>query len=63
MDYKKLIRELRFMGFAATNDAATVIEQLLEELKDERYRHDKLQDWDIARTKEIENLKQQLGVI
>lgn len=33
-------------------DAADLIEQLQQELIDERYRHDRLQDWDIARTRE-----------
>ena len=32
--------------------AADRLEELEKELADERYRHDRLQDWDIARTRE-----------
>lgn len=42
-------------------DAAQVIESLLQELEDERYRHDRLQDWTVARDEEREKLYQVLG--
>lgn len=33
-------------------EAAQAIEALLQELEDERYRHDRLQDWTVARDEE-----------
>ena len=35
------------------DDAAQVIENLLQELEEERNRHDRLQDWTVARDEEL----------
>lgn len=43
------------------DDAAQVIENLLQELEEERHRHDRLQDWTVARDEEREKLYPELG--
>lgn len=42
-------------------EVAHAIEALLQELEDERYRHDRLQDWTVARDEEREKLYPGLG--
>lgn len=39
------------------DDAAQVIETFLQELEEERYRHDRLQDWTVARDEERETCR------
>ena len=43
------------------DDAAQVIENLLQELEEERNRHDRLQDWTVARDEAREKLYPELG--
>lgn len=57
--YKELVKQLRSTVIRSKrtlfDDAADAIEQLQKELREERYRHDRLQDFEVA---EAEQLRQ-----
>lgn len=44
-------------------EVAHVIENLLQELEDERYRHDRLQDWTVARDEEREKMEKKINAL
>lgn len=44
-------------------DAAKVIEAILQELEEERYRHDRVQDWTVARDEERENMEKKIHAL
>lgn len=44
-------------------EAAKAIEGLLHELEDERYRHDLLQDWTVARDEEREKMEKKIHAL
>ena len=44
-------------------EAAHVIEALLQELEEERYRHDRLQDWTVARDEEREKMEKKINAL
>lgn len=44
-------------------EAAQVIENLLQELEDERYRHDRLQDWTVARDEAREKMEKKIHAL
>ena len=45
------------------DDAAQVIESLLQEMEEERYRHDRLQDWTVARDEEREEMEKKIHAL
>lgn len=45
------------------DDAAQVIESLLKELEEERYRHDRLQDWTVARDEARERMEKKIHAL
>ena len=73
MDYKELVARLRYYGteYAIGNNlgreisgsdevllsAADAIEALMAELQEERYRHDRLQDFEVAEAKQLEEAR------
>lgn len=60
-DYNELIHTLRDESncnvLDYVDEAATAIETLVTELSEERHRHDRLQDFEVAQAQELERVK------
>ena len=59
--YKELVKQLRSTVSRSKrtlfDDAADAIEQLQKELREERYRHDRLQDFEVAEAEQLHQMR------
>lgn len=59
--YKELVKQLRSTVSrnkrTLFDDAADAIEQLQKELREERYRHDRLQDFEVAEAEQLHQMR------
>ena len=63
MNYNELIERLRTESMNKSEEATSAlglyldVESLITELSEERYRHDRLQDFEVAQAQELERVK------